>query len=303
MNGKRKTPKAEKVKTAFEEQRGKIKTRMSKIKHKVAVISGKGGVGKSTVTVNLGMAFAMHGFAYSVGILDADITGPCVPKIIGLHGQRLQAGPPGIFPATGPLGIKVVSMDFLLPSEEAPVIWRGPIKMKAISQFLSDITWGDLDFLFIDLPPGTGDEPLSIMQLIPEMDGVVIVTIPSEVSQIVVKKAVTFSRQLNIPVIGIVENMSGFVCPECGAEVNIFKVGGGEKIADELKIPFLGKVPIDPTICEDSDKGVPFIVEHMNSPAAKAFMRIVKKIEDFLKNEEVTGAHVGKASQEDFKRT
>jgi ATP-binding protein involved in chromosome partitioning len=303
MNGKLKTPKAAKTKTPFEEQRGKIKIRMGKIKHKVAVISGKGGVGKSTVTVNLAMAFAMHGFAYSVGILDADITGPCVPKIIGLHGQRLQAGPPGIFPATGPLGIKVVSMDFLLPSEEAPVIWRGPIKMKAISQFLSDITWGDLDFLFIDLPPGTGDEPLSIMQLIPEMDGVVIVTIPSEVSQIVVKKAVTFSRQLNIPVIGIIENMSGFVCPECGAEVNIFKVGGGEKIADDLKIPFLGKVPIDPTICEDSDKGVPFIVEHMNSPAAKAFMQIVKKIEDFLKNEEVTRAQAGKGSQENFKRT
>jgi ATP-binding protein involved in chromosome partitioning len=230
------------------------------------------------------MAFAMHGFAHSVGILDADITGPCVPKMIGLKGQRLQAGPPGIFPAAGPLGIKVVSMDFLLPSEETPVIWRGPLKMKAISQFLSDITWGDLDFLFIDLPPGTGDEPLSIMQLIPEMDGVVIVTIPSEVSQIVVKKAVTFSQQLNIPVIGIVENMSGFVCPECGAEVNIFKVGGGETIAEELGIPFLGRIPIDPEICKDSDKGVAFIVEHMNSPAAKAFMRIVKKIEEFPKD-------------------
>lgn len=278
---------------AYEEQQRKLKARTSKIRHKIAVISGKGGVGKSTVTVNLAMAFAMHGLANSVGIFDADITGPCVPKIIGLHGQRLQAGPAGIFPAVGPLGIKVVSMDFLLPSEEAPVIWRGPLKMKAISQFLSDIVWGELDFLFIDLPPGTGDEPLSIMQLIPEMDGVVIVTIPSEVSQIVVKKAVTFSRQLNIPVIGIIENMSGFVCPECGAEVNIFKVGGGEKVAEDLMIPFLGRIPIDPTICEDSDKGVPFIVEHMNSPAAKAFMRIVKKIEDFLKKKEATVAQVG----------
>ncbi len=284
MSEKPKTPRVEERKTAFEEQQDRLRVRMSKIKHKVAVISGKGGVGKSTVTVNLAMAFAMHGFAYSVGILDADITGPCVPKILGLKGQRLQAGPPGIFPAAGPLGIKVVSMDFLLPSEETPVIWRGPLKMKAISQFLSDITWGELDFLFIDLPPGTGDEPLSIMQLIPEMDGVVIVTIPSEVSQIVVKKAITFSKQLNIPVIGIIENMSGFVCPKCGAEVNIFKVGGGEKIAEDLKVPFLGRIPIDPTICEDSDKGVPFIVEHMNSPAAKAFMEIVKKIEDFLKS-------------------
>ena len=272
-------------KQTYEEEQRKLKARTSKIRHKIAVISGKGGVGKSTVTVNLAMAFAMHGYAYSVGVLDADITGPCVPKIIGLHGQKLQAGPAGVFPAMGPLGIKVVSMDFLLPSDEAPVIWRGPLKMKAISQFLSDIVWGNLEFLFIDLPPGTGDEPLSIMQLLPEMDGVVIVTIPSEVSQIVVKKAVTFSRKLNIPVIGIIENMSGFVCPKCGAEIEIFKVGGGKKIAEDLKVPFLGKVPIDPQICEDSDRGTPFITEHMDSPATKAFMEIVKKIKDFLKTE------------------
>jgi len=272
-------------KQAYEEEQRKLKARTSKISHKIAVISGKGGVGKSTVTVNLAMAFAMHGYAHSVGILDADITGPCVPKIIGLHGQRLQAGPAGVFPAIGPLGIKVVSMDFLLPSDEAPIIWRGPLKMKAISQLLSDIVWGELDFLFIDLPPGTGDEPLSIMQLLPEMDGVVIVTIPSEVSQIVVKKAVSFSRKLNIPVIGIIENMSGFICPKCGAEINIFKVGGGEKIAEDLTVPFLGRIPIDPEVCEDSDRGVPFIVEHISSPAAKLFMNIVKKIEDFLKTE------------------
>jgi ATP-binding protein involved in chromosome partitioning len=272
-------------KQTYEDEQRKLKARTSKIKHKIAVISGKGGVGKSTVTVNLAMAFAKNGYAYSVGILDADITGPCVPKIIGLHGQSLQAGPAGVFPVTGPLGIKVVSMDFLLPNEEAPVIWRGPLKMKALSQFLSDITWGELDFLFIDLPPGTGDEPLSIMQLMPEMDGVVIVTSPSEVSQIVVKKAVTFSKQLNIPVIGIIENMSGFTCPNCGAETEIFKVGGGKKIADDLKVPFLGKIPIDPEICEDSDRGTPFITEHMDSPATKAFMEIVKKIESFLKTE------------------
>jgi ATP-binding protein involved in chromosome partitioning len=272
-------------KQVYEEEQRRLKARTSKITHKIAVISGKGGVGKSTVTVNLAMAFAMHGYAYSVGVLDADITGPCVPKIIGLHGQRLQAGPAGVFPAMGPLGIKVVSMDFLLPSDEAPVIWRGPLKMKAISQFLSDISWGELEFLFIDLPPGTGDEPLSIMQLIPEMDGVVIVTIPSEVSQIVVKKAVTFSRKLNIPVIGIIENMSGFVCPKCGAEIEIFKVGGGKKIAEDLKVPFLGKVPIDPQICEDSDRGTPFITEQIDSPATKAFMGIVENVENFLQKD------------------
>jgi ATP-binding protein involved in chromosome partitioning len=267
----------------------RLNLKMSKIKRKIAVISGKGGVGKSTVTVNLAMAFAMHGYANSVGILDADITGPCIPKMLGLHGQRLQGRSEGIFPALGPIGIKVVSMDFLLPSDEAPVIWRGPLKMKAISQFLSDITWGELEFLFIDLPPGTGDEPLSIMQLIPDMDGVVIVTIASEVSQIVVKKAVTFSMKLGIPVIGVIENMSGFVCPKCGAEIDIFKVGGGKKIAEDLSIPFLGSIPIDPEICRDSDNGMPFITEHANSPAAKAFAEIVKKIEHFLKQRKQLG--------------
>jgi ATP-binding protein involved in chromosome partitioning len=263
-----------------------LKIKMSKIKHKIAVISGKGGVGKSTVTVNLAMAFAMHGYANSIGILDADIHGPCVPKMLGLRGQRLPAIPIGIFPVTGPLGIKVVSMDFLLANDDTPVIWRGPVKMKVIQQFLSDIMWGELDFLFIDLPPGTGDEPLSVMQLIPEMNGVVIVTTPSEVSQVVVKKAVTFARQLKVPIIGIIENMSGFICPKCGTEINIFKVGGGQKIAEDLSAPFLGSIPLDPEICRDSDNGIPFITEHADSPAKEAFMEIVKKIEDFLMHRE-----------------
>jgi ATP-binding protein involved in chromosome partitioning len=272
-------------KRAASEQGQRLKMKMSKIKHKIAVISGKGGVGKSTVTVNLAASFALQGHTDKVGVLDADITGPCVPKMLGLKGQKLVGGPAGmIFPVAARLGIKVVSMDFLLPSDEAPVIWRGPLKMKAISQFLSDIIWGELDFLFIDLPPGTGDEPLSIMQLIPEMDGVVIVTIPSEVSQIVVKKAVTFSRKLNIPVIGIIENMSGFICPKCGAEIEIFKVGGGKKIAKDLKVPFLGKIPIDPAICVTSDSGTPFVAENPASPAVKAVAEIVMKIKQFLKD-------------------
>jgi len=269
-------------KRMYEEEK-RLKERMSKVKHKIAVISGKGGVGKSVVTANLAMAFALKG--YQIGILDADIHGPCIPKMLGLHGQRLQAGPPGVFPATGPMGIRVVSMDFLLPSEESPVIWRGPLKMTAIRQFLADILWGSLDFLLIDLPPGTGDEPLSVMQLLPEMDGVVIVTIPSEVSQIVVKKAITFAQKLNVPVLGIVENMSGFICPKCGAEVDIFRTGGGEKIARELLVPFLGKIPIDPEICVASDEGKPFVAEHPNSPATKAFMEIVEKIEGSLSRE------------------
>jgi len=277
------------------EQQKTLRVRMNKVKHKIAVISGKGGVGKTMVTVNLAMAFAKHGNPGRIGILDADIHGPCVPKMLGLKGQTLQAGPPGAFPATGPLQIKVVSMDFLLPSQESPVIWRGPLKMTAIRQFLSDIVWGELELLLIDLPPGTGDEPLSVMQLLPEMDGVVIVTIPSEVSQDVVKKAITFARQLNIPVIGIIENMSGFVCPNCGAEIDIFKVGGGEKISKDLNVPFLGRIPIDPKICEDSDKGLPFIIEHADSPSVKAFAGIVRKIEDFLaESSKHVNRHIGR---------
>lgn len=261
----------------------KLKSRLSKIKHKIAVISGKGGVGKTMVTVNLAVSFAMYGYDWKVGILDADIHGPSVPKMLGVSGKRMEAGPPGIFPVIGPLGIRMVSMDFLLPSGDTPVIWRGPLKMAAIRQFLSDIVWGPLDFLFIDLPPGTGDEPLSVIQLIPEMDGVVIVTIPSEVSQIVVRKAVVFARQLKVPILGIIENMSGFVCPKCGAEIDIFRKGGGKEIADNLGVPFLGSIPIDPRICEDSDKGIPFVIEHADSPAAKAFKEIVLKIEEALK--------------------
>ena len=266
------------------EQDPKLKIKMSLIKHKIAVISGKGGVGKSTVTVNLAAAFATQGHLGKVGVLDADIHGPCVPKMLGLKGQKLVGGPAGtIFPVTGRYGLKVVSMDFLLPSDEAPVIWRGPLKMRVIQQFLSDILWGELDFLFIDLPPGTGDEPLSVMQLIPDIDGVIIVTMPSEVSQAVVKKAITFAKQVGVPVIGIIENMSGFVCPECGAQLDIFKTGGGKTMADELSVPYLGKIPIDPAICINSDSGTPFVAEKNASPTIKAFAEIIMEIKKFLK--------------------
>jgi ATP-binding protein involved in chromosome partitioning len=272
-------------KRAEAERDQRLKMKMSKIKHKIAVISGKGGVGKSTVTVNLATTFALQGHPNKVGILDADIHGPCVPKRLGLKGQKLVGGPAGIiFPVADQHGIKVASMDFLLPSDEAPVIWRGPLKMRVIQQFLSDIAWGNLDFLFIDLPPGTGDEPLSVMQLIPDIDGVIIVTIPSEVSQAVVKKAVTFAKQLGIPIIGIIENMSGFVCPKCGAEIDIFKAGGGKKIAKELSIEYLGKIPIDPSVCVDSDRGTPFVARGSVSTTVKAFADIVAKIKQFLKD-------------------
>jgi ATP-binding protein involved in chromosome partitioning len=265
-----------------------LKKRMKKIKHKIAVISGKGGVGKTVTAVNLAIAFALQGHKNRVGLLDADLHGPCVPKMLGMEDKKLKVGPIGAFPALGPLGVKVASMAFVLESKSVPVVWRGPLKMRAIQQFLSDIAWGELDFLLIDLPPGTGDEPLSVMKLLPEMDGVVIVTIPSEVSQTVVGKSITFSRQLNVPVIGIIENMSGFVCPECGKETYIFKAGGGKKVAQEYSVPFLGRIPLDPRVCEASDLGHPFIMEYPDSPAAKAFMDIVEKIKSYIQNKENT---------------
>ena len=265
--------------TAEEQQ--KMKDEMGKIKHKIAVISGKGGVGKSTVTVNLAVAFAQKG--NKVGILDADIHGPSVPRLLGLEGQLVKTGPPGAFPVDGPLGIKVMSIDFFLP-EQAPTIWRGPLKMRAIRQFLTDIVWGELDFLFIDLPPGTGDEPLSIAQLLPEMDGVVIVTMPTGLSSSVVKKAITFAERLNMPIIGVIENMSGFICPHCGKKTEIFQSGGGKKMAEEVGVPFLGSIPIDPKVSAESDKGQPFIIANKNSAATKAFMQIVEEVKAFLKN-------------------
>jgi len=266
-----------------EQENELIKMRMGKIKHKIAIISGKGGVGKSLVTVNLAIGLAKNGREGKVAIFDADLTGPCVPKMMGIKSDKLIAGPPGIFPAVGDEGVKVVSMALLLPSVESPVIWRGPLKMGAIRQFLGEVAWGPLDFLLVDLPPGTGDESLSVLQLLPEMDGVVIVTIPSEVSQEIVKKAVTFARKMNVPIFGIVENMSGLVCPHCGETINVFGEGGGKKVAQDMGLEFLGSIPMDPKISADSDEGTPFVIRHPDSPASKAFGEIIEKIEEKVK--------------------
>jgi ATP-binding protein involved in chromosome partitioning len=260
-----------------------VKRRMGDVKYKIAVLSGKGGVGKSVVTANLALALASRGRRGLVGILDADITGPTIPKLLNLRGRDLLAGPNGIEPIIGPLDVKVVSMDYLLPNDYTPVIWRGPLKSTAIKQFLGDINWGKLDFLFIDLPPGTGDEPLTIAQSIPNITGAIIVTIPSEVSQIVVKRAVGFCRVLNIPIIGVVENMSGFVCPNCGAEVDIFMRGGGERIALEMGLDFLGRIPLDRRLCEASDKGELLVLSGEDTPTVRAFMNIAAKVEDYVK--------------------
>jgi ATP-binding protein involved in chromosome partitioning len=266
-------------KQAQEEQQ-KLKDTLAKIKHKIAIISGKGGVGKSTVTVNLAMAFAMQG--KKVGVLDADIHGPSVPRLLGLEGQQVKTVAAGVLPVAGPLGMEVMSIDFFLP-ETAPTIWRGPLKMRAIRQLLSDVVWGELDFLFVDLPPGTGDEPLSIAQLMPDIDGVVIVTMPSDLSSSIVKKAITFAERLNMPIIGVVENMSGFICPHCGQKTEIFRSGGGKKMAQQVGVPFLGSIPIDPEVGVDSDKGTPFVFSHKDSTATMAFMEIVKNVDSYIK--------------------
>jgi ATP-binding protein involved in chromosome partitioning len=266
---------AEQLKKIQEMQR-KIVEKMGKIKYKIAILSGKGGVGKSFVTASLAIALASRG--KRVAVLDADIHGPSIPKLLGVHGYTMMAGPEGILPVTAAYGVKVVSMDFLLPSEETPLIWRGPLKTNAIRELLAEVAWGELDYLLIDLPPGTGDEALSIAQMIPKVDGAIIVTIPSDLSRIVVKKAVMFAKKLAIPVIGIVENMSGFTCPESGKTYYIFGKGAGKRIAEEMNVDFLGEIPLDPRISEANDKGVPFFVEYPDTEAAKAFLRIADKI-------------------------
>ncbi len=254
----------------------KITATLDKIKNRILVFSGKGGVGKSTVAVNLGLALSEK--QLKVGLLDIDIHGPNLAKMLGVEGKRLEsAGENRIQPITVTKNLSLISMAFLLQDADTPVIWRGPLKMKLIQQFLGDVVWGKLDYLIIDSPPGTGDEPLSIAQLIPAT-GAIIVTTPQEVSLMDSRKAINFARKLNLNIYGIVENMSGLTCPHCGKQINLFKQGGGEKAAKELGIPFLGKIPIDPKIVELGDDGKAFITYDMKSKASEAFNQIVEKV-------------------------
>ncbi len=254
-----------------------ITENMKKIKHTIVVMSGKGGVGKSTVAANLAMALSKNGA--KVGLLDIDIHGPNIPKMLGIEDELPIAEGNSIIPITSN-GLKVMSMGFLLADKDTPVIWRGPMKTGVIRQFLGEVLWGELDYLIVDLPPGTGDEPLSIAQLIPGGTGAVIVTTPQEVSLLDSRKSVNFARALNMPVIGVVENMSGFTCPHCGKRTDLFKSGGGEKAAGEMGVPFLGRIPIDPSIVEKGDRGETFI--DVRSESAKAFRGIVDHIEEIV---------------------
>ena len=251
--------------------------RMRKIKYKIAVMSNKGGVGKSFVTASLAAALAVAG--KKVGVLDADVHGPSIHKMLGLPtGFGMPARADGtILPVEVPPGIKVASLGLLLPEDETPLIWRGPIKTSALRELLAYTDWGDIDYLVIDLPPGTGDEQLTIAQIIPKMTGLVLVTIPSEVSKSVVMKSVSFARRMNLPVLGIIENMAYFRCPD-GSIHYIFGKGAAEEIAEQFNIPFLGRIPIDPRIREANDKGKIFFLEYPDSEASKEFLRIAEKI-------------------------
>ena len=272
----------EQRKKSNEERMNSINENLGKIKHKIAIVSGKGGVGKSTVAVNLAMKLASTGS--TVGLLDIDITGPNVAKMLGMNPDlKPQVDPEKMqfYPISGPLNIKVMSMAFLLDDTDSPVIWRGPMKMSATRQFLGDAIWGTLEYLIIDLPPGTGDEILDILQLIPDVH-VVIVTTPQEVALLDSRKTLKMSIIMNKDVLGILENMSGYECPECGHKVDLFGKGGGDKASQDFNVPLLGKIPIDPNIGETGDSGIPFIIKNPDSPSAKAFAEAVKKIKEIL---------------------
>jgi len=253
----------------------KLKARLNRIRRKVIVMSGKGGVGKSTVAVNLAMSAMLAG--QRVGLLDVDLHGPSVPTMLGLVGYRLEGGEDGMLPVEVG-GLKVLSVGFLLQNNDDPVIWRGPMKMGVIRQFIEDVEWGDLDLLVIDVPPGTGDEPLSVCQLIPELEGAVIVTTPQKVAAADVRKSINFCKELGVKVLGVIENMSGFACPKCGEVTPILRANGGRVMANEMGVPFLGSIPIDPLIAKSGDDGKAFVESAASSPAAGAFREIVREL-------------------------
>ena len=250
--------------------------RMEEIKHKILVLSGKGGVGKSTVAANL--APALKHAAKSVGLLDVYVHGPSIPKLLGLEGLPAVGDDDVLHPVTSAEGVKVMSIGFLLPREDTPVVWRGPRKYLLIRQFLQQVDWGQLDFLVIDAPPGTGDEPLAVAELVRPRVSAVLVTTPQDLAVADVKRSVKFCSEVHLPVVGIVENMSGLVCPACGYLIDLFKSGGGEKLAKAFGLRFLGRIPIDPEIVECGDAGRPFAAELAAGPTVDAFARAIEPL-------------------------
>jgi ATP-binding protein involved in chromosome partitioning len=264
----------------------RLQARFASIRRTVAIVSGKGGVGKSSVTANLAAALAGRGLA--VGALDADLNGPSLAKMLGVRGQTLQVTEAGVEPATTVTGIRVLSMDLLLPSDETPVVWNAPTQTEAhtwrgamegtvLREFLADTRWGALDVLLLDLPPGADRLPV-LGGLVPGLAGAVVVTIPSEVSHLVVKKSISLARTAGVDLLGLIENMAGYTCATCGALGPLFDGPGGSATARQLGMPFLGPVPFDPRLARAADQGRPHVEEHPESPAALALRSIAERL-------------------------
>jgi Mrp family chromosome partitioning ATPase len=263
-----------------------IQCKLACIKHKLIVMSGKGGVGKSSVATYLALALAQKGF--EVGLLDIDLHGPSIPKMLGLHGVLNLTADQKIVPHAYRPNLKVVSIESMLEDTDTAMIWRGPLKHGVIKQFLAECDWGRLDFLVVDCPPGTGDEPLSIAKLIPDAKAV-IVTTPQEVALADVRKSINFCRKVDLKFAGLVENMSGLYCPHCQGFVPIFSTGGGRKTSDLMKVPFLGSLPFDPAVVEGGDRGRPVLEDDTSSPFKKAVLEFAETV---LRNlEETEGSH------------
>ena len=260
---------------AKQQQEQELKTALSKIKYKFIVMSGKGGVGKTSVSVNLGIALGKRGF--KVGIMDVDLHGPDVPRMLGLQGMVSANETQKLEPMRYSDNVKVMSIECLMPNKDDAVIWRGPLKHSAINQFISDVDWGELDFLIVDSPPGTGDEPLSVVQTIPDARPI-IVTTPQEVALSDVRKSINFCKKVEKDMFGMIENMSGYVCPHCGKTADLFGSGGGEATAKKFNINFLGKIPFDPNLVKAGDAGSSYQEEFKEAAGAKAFGEIADKL-------------------------
>ncbi|WP_417910991.1 P-loop NTPase [Candidatus Electronema sp. PJ] len=251
---------------------------LGKIKHKILVMSGKGGVGKSTVAVNLALGLAERG--WKVGLMDVDLHGPDVCRMLNLTGslEPVQKVNDLVAPLLYNGKVKVVSLEYMMKDRDEAIIWRGPLKIQAIRQFVADMDWGELDYLVVDAPPGTGDEPLSVAQTMPNVQALVVTT-PQAVALADVRKSINFCKTVKMPIVGLVENMSGFVCPHCSETVDIFSTGGGEKTARDFDLAFLGRIPMDPRVVVGGDSGQPYLSSNADSPAIKAFAAVVSAVE------------------------
>ncbi|MDR3554291.1 MAG: Mrp/NBP35 family ATP-binding protein [Syntrophobacteraceae bacterium] len=269
---------AEMTKEEMHRMHGPIRDATKDVNYKIAIISGKGGVGKTSAVVNLAAAMKKRGM--EVGIFDADVHGPSVPKMVGVKTEMrdILHGSHGIDPVVTPHGLKVMSVALIWPTDMTPIMWRGQYKARVIRQFLSSIRWHELDFLFIDLPPGTGDEPITIMKSIPSLDGMVVVTTPQEISAQVCSRAINAARELNAPILGLIENMSSYRCPDCGKEEFLFGKGRGQRLAKTFNIPFLGGIPLDGQYSDAADDGIPIVFKNPDSLSAQAMVKIADDI-------------------------